>query len=328
MLEQSQQLQSWPWQLGPSSSFTQPSKSLKNRLFQLLDVGFYFYTMEAISGRWQRLGTKQTNKAPINKAALSSSQIHSHGGSRSLLPLRRCAFTFVFRLLLFFLSQDPSPRWPWTSSCLLSFPCPNSGGMVDKCDFKMSTNLLVPSLWLFSLFSPGLPGLLDSLHWLWCNMLLYRLLPPELAHSSKEPSVAVGRLGFQEAEPLCFSKGQLSMSETRTSRPRVERRPWTKRGNQIFGKPWPFTDSDTPWRSSSHIEILSMMPIRPLCEHLHCHRAHYSVMGSVLLLDNSKSCIYCQWQSFFPHFWSWIWNNTVNSAVAETILLTLYVSSQ
>lgn len=67
---------------------------------------------------------------------------------------------------------------------------------------------------------------------------MYRLLNPELAHGSKQPSVAVGCLGFQEAEPLCFPNRQLPVSEMRTPRPRVERRPWAKGSNQIFGKPW------------------------------------------------------------------------------------------
>lgn len=46
---------------------------------------------------------------------------------------------------------------------------------------------------------------------------------------------AVRCLGFRESEPLCLPKGQLSMSEMRSPRPRVERRPWARRGN---GEAW------------------------------------------------------------------------------------------
>lgn len=44
------------------------------------------------------------------------------------------------------------------------------------------------------------------------------------------------------------------------------------------------------------------MPIQPLSERFHCQRARYSGLGSVLLLDNSKSCIYYKWKSVFPCF--------------------------
>lgn len=68
------------WQLGLCRSSTQLSKSLKTRLFRLLDLGFYFYTIMAIPGRWLRQAVKQTNEASIKKIALNASRTHSHHG--------------------------------------------------------------------------------------------------------------------------------------------------------------------------------------------------------------------------------------------------------
>lgn len=48
------------WQLGPSRSSTQLSKSLKIRFSQLLDDILYFYTMIAIPGWWLRASNKQS----------------------------------------------------------------------------------------------------------------------------------------------------------------------------------------------------------------------------------------------------------------------------
>lgn len=48
-----------------------------------------------------------SNKAPIKKATLNSSNPLAWWVPSSLLPLRRCAFTFVFHLLLFFYLRKP-----------------------------------------------------------------------------------------------------------------------------------------------------------------------------------------------------------------------------
>ena len=114
-------------------------------------------------------------------------------------------------------------------------------------------------------------------------------------------TTAVGCLGFQESEPLskvALPKGQLSVSEMRSPRPRVERRPWAKRGDKVFGIPWVFQTCSLevflPCRNPS------WMPIQPLSEYFHCQRAYHSATGSALLLNISKGCIYCWVEICFP----------------------------
>ena len=103
-LEQCQQLPSRPWQVGPSRSFAQLSESLEKRFIQLLDVGFYFYTMVAIFDRWQRWGIEQSSS---KESYIKSSNPLTWWVPSFLLPLGRRAFTFVFYFLSFFCLHFP-----------------------------------------------------------------------------------------------------------------------------------------------------------------------------------------------------------------------------
>lgn len=110
---------------------------------------------------------------------------------------------------------------------------------------------------------------------------------------------AVRCLGFQESETLCLPKGQLSMSEMRSPRPRVERRPWARRGN---GEAWAChrlrhsLEVFLPCKNPSYSGHPAALWTLPLSE------GSLTRNGSVLLLDNSKCCIYCTWKSVFLYF--------------------------